>query len=121
MLALIAGTIPFSCPRYIQDGTYKGFKHPLPKNIEHCLGETTLSYNKNIMPEELYSCAQFLYSQAQDFDCPMHNKLTVEELCDDALLNINAIPKDKMKEEYLVLKNKIKILKNNSFQNNYCD
>ena len=114
LLALIAGIIPLSCPRYIQDGTYKGFKHPLPTNLEHCLGDTTISLNKNISSEELYSCAQFLYLQAHDFDCPMHNKLTVEELCADALLNINAIPKDKMKDEYLVLKNKIEILKNNS-------
>jgi hypothetical protein len=122
ILTLAATLFTAGCIRYLNNGTYSDFKHPLPAGIESCLGETTLSpgFQETLSDSELYGCAKALYIWAET-DCSLGNYFVAEQHCGDALENLDALSdKQKQTPDYETLKERIENLKMGIEQQGYC-
>jgi hypothetical protein len=119
-LSIVTAVLVTSCAHYKQD--HKDLTHPLSNPPRVCLGNLTQSpeENQTLSPAELYGCAEDLYKWAIDFDCPMKNDILVNQQLEEALENINVIPKDQRPDGYSGLEEQIKNLKRGLIQNNSC-
>ena len=122
VVTILATLFTAGCIRYIDNKTYSEFKHPLPKEIRCCLGDTTLSpeEGKLLSDFELYRCAEILYQEAE-IDCSRGSYHLAEKLCDDALLNMDSLS-DKRKDtlEYKTLREEIETLHSGITRHNHC-
>jgi hypothetical protein len=122
MVTLAATLFTAGCIRYFNNGTYSGFKHPLPRELSSCIGESTLSSKpeRTLSDFEFYNCAEALYKWAQT-DCSQGNNLIAEKLCDDALGNLDALSDERKQTlEYKALKGEIDNFKVGIEQQNHC-
>lgn len=122
MVTLAATLFTAGCVRYLENGTYSGFKHPLPRELSSCIGEKTLSpeEDKPLSDFGLYRCAEALYQWAQT-DCSQGNYLLAEQLCGDALDNLDALS-DKRKQTpgYETLRGEVETFKMGIQQQSHC-
>jgi len=119
-LSIATAVLVTSCAHYKQN--HKDFTIPLLNSPRVCLGNSTQSpeESQTLSLAELYGCAEDLYRWTIDFDCPWKNQLIAQQQLDDALENLNAIPKDQQPEGCLDLEKKINNLKRGIIQDNYC-